>query len=98
MVKRKVTVVWELLQIKKEEAFALEHLSDNDVLDLFSTSSAVIAALEQDDPPFRLVDGDTLEMWQILNDGVPRYLATAAVNVTPLICSECAKNNGSRLN
>jgi hypothetical protein len=90
LVKRKVTVVWELLQIKKEVAFALEHLSDNDGLDVFSAAQAVIEALEQDDPPFRFVDGDRVEVWQILNDGDPRLLATAAVSVTPLLCSECA--------
>jgi hypothetical protein len=90
LVKRKVTVVWEIVQIKKEVAFALEHLSDHNGLDVFSAAQAAIEALEQDDPQFRFVDGDTVEVWQILNDGDPRFLATAAVSVTPLLCSECA--------
>jgi len=98
LVKRKVTVVWELLQIKKEVAFALEHLSDDDGLDVFSAVQSTIEALEENDPPFRFVDGDTVEVWQILNDGGPRLLATAAVSVTPLLCSVCAKNDRSRLN
>jgi len=92
LVKRKVTVLWELLQIKKEVTFALEHQSDSDGRDVFCAAQAVIASLEQGDPPFRFVDRDTVEVWQILNDGDPRLLATAAVSVTPLLCSECAND------
>jgi hypothetical protein len=44
------------------------------------------------------VDGDTVEVWQILNDGDPRLLATAAVNVTPLLCGDCNCEENSRLN
>ena len=56
-----------------------------------------LEALEQDDRPYRFVDGDTVEVWQILNDGELRLLATAAVTVTPLICEDCA-NGRSYLN
>ena len=70
--------------------FAPEHLSGNDDLDVFSAAQMAIKALEQDNRPYRFVDGDTVEIWQILNNGELRLLATAAVTVTPLICEDCA--------
>ena len=93
----KITAVWERLQVPKQMAFALEHLSGDDDLDVFSAAQKIIQRLESDDPPFRFVHGDTVEVWQILNDGEPRLLATAAVTVTSLICGDCTKG-GSFLN
>ena len=98
MVNRRITAVWESLQITKEAAFVPEDLSENDVLDVFSAAQTAIEALEQADPPLRFVDGDTVEVWQILNDGEPRLLATAAVSVTPLLCSECDLKGGPHAN
>jgi hypothetical protein len=97
LVSRKITAVWELFQVAKEMAFAPDHLSGNDDLDVFSAAQMAIKALEQDNRPYRFVDGDTVEIWQILNNGELRLLATAAVTVTPLICDDCA-NGGSCLN
>ena len=58
-------------------------------MDVLSVARTAIKALEEDDQPYRFVDGDTVEVWQILNDGELRLLAMAAVSVT--LCSECAK-------
>lgn len=93
----KITTVWEGLQIAKQTAFALEHLSGDDDLDVFSAAQKTIQRLERDDPPFRFVHGDTVEVWRILNDGEPKLLATASVVVTLPICGDCA-NGGSCLN
>lgn len=92
LVNRKITAVWELLQIAKQMAFALEHSSGDDDSEVFSAAQTAIEALEKEDPPLRFVDGDTVEVWQILNDGELRLLATAAVSAT--LCTECA-NGGS---
>ena len=93
LVGRKITAVWELLQVAKQMAFALEHLSGNDELDVFSAARTAIKALEEDDRPYRFVDGDTVEVWQIQKDGELRLLATAAVSVA--LCSECAANGST---
>lgn len=92
---RKVTVEWELLQTGKELAFGLEHLYDNDGLEVFSIAQTAIGLLEQDEPPCQFVDGDTVEVWQIL-DGEPRLLATATVSVA--LCSECARKENPYAN
>lgn len=94
LINRSITAVWESLQIAKQMPFALEQLSGNDDLDVFSAAETAIETLEQADPPLRFVDGDTVEVWQILNDGELRLFAMATVRVTSLMCSECA-NRGS---
>lgn len=89
LVSRRITAVWELLHVSKQMAFSLRCLSGNNDLDVLSVARTAIKALEEDDQPYRFVDGDTVEVWQILNDGELRLLAMAAVSVT--LCSECAK-------
>jgi hypothetical protein len=39
LVNRKITATWELLQITKEAAFPLEHLSGDDFFDVLSAAS-----------------------------------------------------------
>ena len=89
LVNRRITAVWELLQVSKQMVFSLKCLSGNDDLDVLSAARTAIKALEEDDQPYRFVDGDTVEVWQILNDGEPRLLAMAAVSVT--LCNGCAE-------
>lgn len=84
LVSRKITAVWELLQIAKPLAFSLQRFSRNDDLDVFAAAQIAKTGIERDDPPFRFVDGDRLEVWQILSDGEIRLVATAVVSVTSL--------------
>jgi hypothetical protein len=97
LVNRKVTAVWESLQIAKQMPFALDRMSGNSDSDVFSSAQVAICALEKADPPFRFVDGDTVEVWA-LEDGDARLVAVAAVAVAPLFCSECAQMGGDLAN
>jgi hypothetical protein len=76
LVNRTITAVWELLRVSKQMAFSLKCLSGNDDLDVLSAARTTTKALEEDDQPYRFVDSDTVEVWQILNDGELRLLAT----------------------
>jgi hypothetical protein len=84
LVSRKITAVWELLQITKPMAFSLQRFSGNDDLDVFAAAKIAQTAIERDNPPFRFVDGERLEVWQILSDGEIRLVATAVVSVASL--------------
>jgi hypothetical protein len=94
---RKVTAVWESFKIAKEMTFALERMSGNRDSDVFSSGQVAIGVLEKADPPFRFVDGDMVEIWA-LDDGDARLVATAAVSVAPISCSECAPMGGDLAN
>jgi hypothetical protein len=97
LVSRKVIAVWESLQIAMQMAFALDRMSGNSDSDVFSSGQMAIGVLEKADPPFRFVDGDTVEIWA-LEDGDARLVAMAAVTVAPLFCSECAPDAGGPAN
>ena len=77
-------------------AFAPDHLSGNDDLDVFSAAQMAIKALEQDNRPYRFVDGDTVEVWQILNDGELRLLATAALSGVVLMAGAASQQEMAR--
>ena len=96
LLKGRITAVWRILQTQKEVVFPMTILSGDDVRDVLSIAQTAIAALEKEDPPFRFMDGDSVEVWHILNDGEPGRLATATVSVA--LCSERARKENPYAN
>jgi SEC-C motif len=82
--KRTITTVWELLG-SMEFPLDEEGLTGNDIDDVIYEARHVIEALKKVDPPKQLVDGDTVEIWQVVLDGENKLLASVKVQVTPLL-------------
>jgi len=43
----------------------------------------IIEALKQVEPPQRFIDGDRVEIWQVVEEGENRLLGSLQINVTP---------------
>jgi hypothetical protein len=83
--KRTITTVWETLHGSIEFELPEEDLTGNDTDDVIYEARHVIEALKNADPPKRLVDGDTVEIWQVVQDGENQMLASVNVHVTPYL-------------
>lgn len=81
--KRTITIVSEPLRGSMEFEFTPDHLTGDDIDDALFEARHVIEALRRVDPPKRLVDGDRVEIWQVVPDGENKLLASMTMPVTP---------------
>lgn len=85
---RTITTMWGRIG-SMTFAFPEEDLTGNDARDVVYEARHVIEALKTTDPPKRLVDGDKVEIWQVVPDGGKRLLASLNVRAShPLTRSE----------
>jgi len=82
--KRIVTTEWERLGAM-EFPINEEYVTENELNDVIDTARHVIAALEQVDPPKRVVAGDKIEIYQVVADGTPKLLAVKEVKSAPFV-------------
>jgi hypothetical protein len=81
--KRTITIVSEPLRGSMEIEFTPDHLTGDDIDDALFEARHVIEALKRFDPPKGLVDGDRVEIWQVVLDGESKLLASMTMPVTP---------------
>lgn len=81
--KRTITIVSEPLHGSMEIEFTPDHLTGDDIDDALFEARHVIEALRRVDPPKRLVDGDRVEIWQVVPDGENKLLTSMTMPVTP---------------
>jgi hypothetical protein len=87
--KRTMTTVWTMVGGSMEFPLSEELITGNDSDDIIYEARHVIEVLKQVNPPKGLVDGDKVEVWQMVTDGENKLLATTEVHITPpLIRSE----------
>src|SRR5208283_1604607 len=67
--KRTITTVWETLRGSMEFEFPEDHLTGNDIEDVLFEARHVVEALKKVDPPKQFVDGDSVEIWQVVPEG-----------------------------
>jgi hypothetical protein len=82
--KRTITTVWEQLG-SMEFPLLDEHLTGDDTEDVIYEARHVAEALKRVDPPKRLVDGDRVEIWQIVPEGENKMLGSLQIHVTPAL-------------
>jgi hypothetical protein len=63
--------------------FPEEDVTGNDVDDVVYAARHIIEALKQVNPPQRFVDGDWVEIWQVVEEGENRLLGSLQIHVTP---------------
>jgi hypothetical protein len=80
---RTITTVWEPLHRSMEFEFPEEHLTGNDIDDVLYEARHVIESLKKVDPPKQFVDGDSVEIWQVVPEGENRMLGSLIIHVTP---------------
>lgn len=80
---RKITTVWEMVGGSMEFTFSDEDVTGNDLDDVMNEAHHMIEALKQVDPPKQVVDGDKVEIWQVVPDGEKKLLGSVAIHVTP---------------
>ena len=80
---RKITTAWEMLGGSMEFQFPNEDVTGNDAEDVLYEAHHIIEALKRVDPPKRFVDGDKVEIWQVVSDGENKLLGSVSVRVTP---------------
>ena len=80
--KRTITTAWDRLGAM-EFPMHDDHLTGNDAEDVLY--EARHEALKTADPPKQLVDGDIVEIWQLVPDGGNRLLASLRIHSTPLL-------------
>jgi hypothetical protein len=66
---RTITTVWEPLRESMEFEFPEEHITGNDLDDVLEEARYAVEALKRVNPPKQLVDGDRVEIWQVVPDG-----------------------------
>lgn len=81
--KRTITTVWEMLRGSMDFQFPEEDMTGNDVDDVVYAARHIIEALKQVNPPQRFVDGDRVEIWQVVEEGENRLLGSLQIHVTP---------------
>jgi hypothetical protein len=81
--KRTITTVWEMLRGSMEFQFPEEDVTGNDLDDVVYEARHVIEALKRVDPPKQFVDGDRVEIWQVVDEGENRLLGSLQIHVTP---------------
>lgn len=81
--KRTITIVSVPLHASMEIDFTPDHLTGDDIDDALFEARHVIEALKRFDPPKGLVDGDRVEIWQVVPDGEKRLLLSMTMPVTP---------------
>ena len=81
--KRTLTTVWEMLHGSMEFKFPEEHLTGNDLEDVLCEARHALEALKRVNPPKQLVDGDRVEIWQIVPDAEKKLLASLQINLSP---------------
>ena len=81
--KRTITTVWEMLHCSMDFQFPEEDVTGNDVDDVVYAARHIIEALKQVNLPQRFVDGDRVEIWQVVEEGENRLLGSLQINVTP---------------
>ena len=81
--KRTITTVLEMLHCSMDFQFPEEDVTGNDVDDVVYAARHIIEALKQVNPPQRFVDGDRVEIWQVVEEGENRLLGSLQINVTP---------------
>jgi hypothetical protein len=82
---RTITTVWTMVGGAMEFPFPEEYITGDDVDDILVEARHLVEALKQVAPPKQVVDGDRLEVWQIVPDGEKRLLAVTQVHVTPTL-------------
>ena len=99
IVSRTITTVWEMVQRVMEFDFPEEHLTGNDLDDVIHEAWDMVEALKIVDPPKRLIDGDKVEIWQVVPEGGNNLLASFNVRASyPLTRSEFDVEGGSHAN
>lgn len=83
--KRTITTVWEMLQGSMEFEFPEEHLTGNDLDDVLYEARDAVEALKRVDPPKQFVDGDRVEIWQVVPGGEKKLLGSLQIHLTPLL-------------
>ena len=81
--KRTITTVWEMLHCSMDFQFPEEDVTGNDVDDVVYAARHIIEAIKQVNPPQRFVDGDRVEIWQVVEEGGNRLLGSLQIHVTP---------------
>jgi hypothetical protein len=81
--KRTMTTVWTMVGGSMEFPLSEELITGNDSDDIIYEARHVIEALKRANPPKQLVDGDKVEVWQMVTDGENKLLATTEVHITP---------------
>ena len=79
--RRTITTVSSMLGAK-EFPIRDKHITGNDAEDALYIARHVIKAMERFDPPWQLVEGDQVEVWQTMQDGESKLLATVEFSVT----------------
>src|ERR1700751_4579012 len=85
IVKRTITIVSVPLRASIEIEFTPDHLTGDDIDDALFEARHVIEALKRVEPPKRLVDGDRVEIWQVVPDGEKKLLLSMTMPVTPCL-------------
>lgn len=83
--KRTITTVWEMLHGSMEFEFPQEHLTGDDLDDVLDEARHAVEALKRVNPPKQLVDGDTVEIWQVVSDGEKNLLGSLQIRLSPLL-------------
>jgi hypothetical protein len=96
--RRMITTIWSMLGAQ-EFHIRDEHITGNDAQDVLYIARHVIKALERFDRPWRSVNGDQVEIWQAVQDGESKLLATVEVNETsPPAQNEVGIEGGTNAN
>lgn len=82
---RTITTVWEPLRGSMEVEFPEEHLTGNDLDDVLNEARYAVEALKQVNPPKQFVDGDRVEIWQIVPDAEKKLLGSLQIHLSPLL-------------
>lgn len=82
---RTITTVWTMVGRAMEFSFPEEHLTGNDTEDALDEARHVVEALKRVDPPKRFVDGDRVEIWQVVPEGENKLLGSLQIHLTPLL-------------
>jgi hypothetical protein len=83
--KRTITTVWEMVQRAMEFDFPEEHLTGHDVDDVIYEARHMVEALTKVNPPKQLVDGDKIEIWQVVPEGENKLLGSLQIHAAPLL-------------
>ena len=78
-----ITIVSEPVRGSMEIEFTPDHLTGDDIDDALFEARHVIEALRRFDPPKGLVDGDRVEIWQVVPEGEKKLLLSMTMPVTP---------------
>ena len=83
--KRTITTVWEMLHGSMEFEFPEEYLTGDDLDDVLDEARYAVEALKRVNPPKQLVDGDRVEIWQVVPDSEKKLLGSLQIHLSPLL-------------